>query len=447
MRDLRETSSPSGRRHRFGGVHWAWVVAGVSFLVLIGTSGFRALPSVILTPLHHEFGWSYSTISFAISVNLVLVGLAAPYAAALMERLGIRTVLAGALVLIAIGTGLPAWMTAPWQLVLFWGLLVGVGCGAISLAFVATLTNRWFVKRRGLVTGVLTAASTAGQLVFLPLLGGLSDHAGWRTASIVVAVAALAAAPFVIFFLRDHPRDMGLTAYGAEEMAQDAQTAEQDASDEARAVPKGALQVLREASHTRSFWLLAGSFGICGITTSGVMQTHFIPAAHDHGMIGTTAAGLLAVAGVFDIVGTTASGWLTDRYDSRSLLAVYYTLRGLSLILLPMLFAATATPSMLAFIIFYGLDWIATVPPTIRLCQERFGSSAGVVFGWLWTAHQVGGAIAAGAGGLIRDHLGSYTLAWYGAGVSCLVGAVLSMWIPRSRSDLPTVSSAPIYSS
>ncbi|WP_079038675.1 MFS transporter [Streptomyces sp. NBRC 110028] len=422
----------SGPRAGAGSLHWAWIVAGVSFLVLIGTSGFRSLPSVVLTPLHEEMGWSYGTISFAISLNLVIVGLAAPYAAALMERLSIRSVLSGALVLIALGTGLPAWMTAPWQLVLLWGVLVGAGCGAISLAFVATLTERWFVKRRGIVSGVLTAGSTAGQLVFLPLLGRLSDNSSWRTASIVVALGSLVAVPFVIFLLRDHPREMGLTAYGAEEAAEGEPGAEPTAPEAAPAATS-AFGVLRKAARTQDFWLLAGTFGICGVTTSGFIQTDFIPAAHDHGMTTTAAAGLLGIAGVFDIVGTTFSGWLTDRYDSRYLLLVYYTLRGLSLLMLPWLFADTVTPGMLVFTIFYGMDWIATVPPTIRLCQESFGSSAGVVFGWLWTAHQLGGALATAVGGVIRDNFGSYTIVWFTGATVCLAAGAMSLAIRPSN--------------
>jgi predicted MFS family arabinose efflux permease len=422
---------------RVPGLHWAWVVAGVSFLVLIGTSGFRSLPSVTMAPLHGQFGWSYSSISFAISVNLVIVGAAAPFAAALMERFTIRRVLSGALVLIALGTGLPAWMTAQWQLVLLWGLLVGAGCGAISLAFVTTLTERWFVRHRGIVSGVLTAGSTAGQLVFLPLLGHLTDHSGWRTASIVVALCSLVAVPFVLLLLRDHPRDKGLTAYGAEQATRAAQPAEEPA-----APPTSALRVLRHAVRRHEFWLLAGTFGICGITTSGFMQTDFIPAACDHGMAETTAAGLLGIAGVFDILGTTVSGWLTDRYDSRYLLVVYYALRGLSLLVLPGLFSDTVTPGMLVFGIFYGMDWIATVPPTMRLCQNVFGPSAGVVFGWLWTAHQVGGALAAAAAGVIRDALGSYTLAWFTGGVVCLAAAGMALAL-RPTKALPQPVAVP----
>jgi len=428
VRNLEKIPGPprSGPRAGAGSLHWAWIVAGVSFLVLIGTSGFRSLPSVVMTPIHEEMGWSYGTISFAISLNLVIVGLAAPYAAALMERLSIRSVLSGALVLIALGTGLPAWMSAPWQLVLLWGLLVGAGCGAISLAFVATLTERWFVKHRGIVSGVLTAGSTAGQLIFLPLLGGLSDNSSWRTASIVVALGSLVAVPFVVLLLRDHPREKGLTAYGA------AQAPEEEPEAAEAGPVTSAFGVLREAARTQDFWLLAGTFGICGVTTSGFIQTDFIPAAHDHGMTTTAAAGLLGIAGVFDIVGTTFSGWLTDRYDSRYLLLAYYTLRGLSLLALPWLFSDTVTPGMLVFTVFYGMDWIATVPPTIRLCQDSFGSSAGVVFGWLWTAHQVGGALATALGGVMRDHFGTYTIVWFTGATVCLAAGAMSLAIRPS---------------
>jgi len=424
MAKLVSQAATPPRRRGFP-VHWAWIVAGASLVVLIGSSGFRALPSVVMMPMHREFGWSHGTISLAIGVNLVVFGITAPFAAALMERFSIRYVVTGALVLMAIGSGAPVLSASPLALVIYWGFLVGIGGGAIALAYVATLTNRWFAKHRGLVIGVLTAGGTAGQLVFLPLLAWSSDQFGWRAASWLVAGAALIAAPFAYWLVRDRPADLGLRAYGASDGV-----ADEDAGLDA-VPPTSALRELRLAARTRVFWWLALSFAICGVTTAGLVQTHFIPAAMDHGMPQTTAAGLLALAGVMDIIGTTASGWLTDRVDSRVLLAVYYGLRGLSLLLLPVVFAASPTPSMLGFIVFYGLDWIATVPPTIRLCQEHFGAAAGIVFGWMWTAHQFGGAIAAVAAGYLRDYLGGYTGVWYGAGVICLLTVVLVLTIPH----------------
>jgi sugar phosphate permease len=408
-------------------MHRAWWVAAVAFVAIVGGAGFRATPGVLISPLQEEFGWSRATISLAVSVNLILYGLTAPFAAALMERFGMRRVIAGALLVVATGSGLTVFMRASWQLVLCWGVLVGLGTGSMALAFVATVTSRWFVARRGVVTGVLTAAGSTGQLIFLPLLAALTTAYGWRSAALTVAGAAILVVPLVIWLLRDHPADVGLPAYGETEVV--------PAPAAQRGAAGRAIGALRMASRTGAFWLLAGGFAICGASTNGLVGTHFIPAAHDHGLPETTAASLLALIGIFDIVGTVASGWLTDRVDSRLLLGTYYLLRGLSLMILPDLFAGSAHPSMLIFILFYGLDWVATVPPTIALCRQRFGANASVVFGWVFAAHQIGAAAVAFAAGAIRDRLGSYDLAWYGAGGLCLIAALLSFQIRRPAGD------------
>ncbi|WP_433269377.1 MFS transporter [Actinosynnema sp. CS-041913] len=404
--------------------NWAWAVAGVSFVALIGAAAFRATPGALIEPLQEEFGWSTATIGLAVSVNLMLFGLTAPFAAALMERFGVRKVVSFALTLVAVGSGLTVFMTTSWQLVLFWGVLVGLGTGSMALAFVATITGRWFVKQRGLVTGVLTAGGATGQLVFLPVVASLAESSGWRSASILVSVAALAVVPLVLLFLREYPADLGIPPYGGDEIV--------PRPTPGPGAAKRAVTALASAARTGPFWYLAGGFAICGATTNGLVGTHFIPAAHDHGMPTTTAAGLLALVGVFDIVGTVLSGWLTDRVDSRILLAAYYTLRGASLLVLPQLFQDSVHPSMLVFIIFYGLDWVATVPPTVALCREVFGMSAPVVFGWVFASHQLGAAFAATAAGITRDSFGNYAPAWYVAGVLSIGAAFLSMRVRRS---------------
>ncbi|GAA0742996.1 MFS transporter [Dactylosporangium roseum] len=418
-------------------LHPAWLVAVVTFVALVGAAGFRATPGVMIRPLHEEFGWSLGTISLAVSINLLLFGLTAPFAAALMERFGIRRVVAYALLLVSAGSGLTVFMRHSWELIALWGVLVGVGTGSMALAFVATVTGRWFVRRRGLVTGVLTAGGAAGQLVFLPVLAVLVEDHGWRTAALTVAGAALLVVPLVLWRLRDHPPDLGVTAYGA-------------TSDEPPPPPptmgaaSRAVGTLRAASKTPAFWLLAGGFAICGATTSGLIGTHFIPAAHDHGMAEPTAASLLALVGLFDIAGTILSGWLTDRMDSRILLGWYYALRGVSLLVVPMLFAATVKPSMMVFILFYGLDWVATVPPTVSLCREYFGMSGSVVFGWVFASHQIGAAIAATSTGLLRDRLGNYDLAWYVAGGLSISAAALSLLLFRTRRTASTAPPIPV---
>ncbi|MYT31692.1 MULTISPECIES: MFS transporter [unclassified Streptomyces] len=424
---------------------WVWIVTVVSFLALTGSSGFRAVPGVMMDPLHMEFGWSHASIATAASVNMVLYGAVSPFAASWMEKYGIRPVVTTALLLIAAGSALPTFMTAPWQLTLYWGVLVGVGSGAIALAFVGTVTNRWFTRRRGLITGILTAGSTAGQLLFLPLLAWLVDNTSWRIASFTVAGAALAVVPLIMFFIREHPKDVGQRPFGEDPVTSTKDdTIEVPEARQATSEPEynplgvtGAFRVLLAAGRTRPFWMLFSGFAICGATTTGLVQTHFIPAAGDHMMPQTTAASLLAMAGLFDLVGTVASGWLTDRFNARVLLFAYYGLRGVSLLVLPSLFAKTATPSMLLFAIFYGLDWVATVPPTMALCQERYGSASAVVFGWLWTAHQVGAGAAAILAGTVRDQLGDYAMAWYGAGALCVLAAFLALAIGRNTTPTP----------
>ncbi len=412
-------------------IHPAWWVAAVTFLALVGAAAFRAVPGVLIDPLREEFGWSVSTISAAVAINMALYGLTAPFAAALMERFGIRRVVMCALLLVAVGSGLTVFMTASWQLVLLWGVLVGLGSGSMALSLVATVTNRWFVARRGLVSGILTAGGAAGQLVFLPLVAWIDSEHGWRAASLGTTAAALAVIPLVAWLLRDRPRDLGVVPYGG--------TAADDVDPVRVGAGRSALQGLALAARVRPFWLLAGGFFICGMSTNGLVQPHFIPAAHDHGMPVTTAASLLAVVGIFDIVGTVFSGWLTDRVDPRLLLLGYYGLRGFSLFLLPPLFGTALQPSMVVFIVFYGLDWVATVPPTLALCREHFGARAPVVFGWVFASHQLGSAVAAFGGGVIRDVTGSYDLAWFLAGSLCMAAAVMSVSIRRNLPPaLPT---------
>ncbi|MER5637521.1 MFS transporter [Kitasatospora sp. NPDC002227] len=414
-------------------LHYAWVVAGVALLVLLGSAGFRSTPGLMMDALNAEFGWSHATIAGAVSVNLTLYGLTAPFAAALMDRFGVRLVVVCALLIISTGAGLTVLMTQSWQLMLCWGVLVGLGSGSMAGAFATTVSGRWFHARQGLVTGVLTAAGAAGNLVFMPLLAWLVEQHGWRTAVVVVSLCATAVAVPVLLFMRERPADLGLLPYGAIEAP--------PAPVLTGSAIARSLRVLREASRSRAFWLLAGSFAICGATTAGLVGTHFVPAAHDHGMPVTTSASLLAMIGVFDVIGTIASGWFTDRFDSRLLLITYYALRGLSLLLLPRLFAGSLQPPMLAFVIFYGLDWVATVPPTVALCRKHFGPDAPVVFGWVLAAHQIGAAIVAALAGLARDQFGDYDAAWYAAGGLCAVAVGCCLALRMVRPTAPVALS------
>jgi len=445
------TVTPAPVRRR---IHPAWTVAAVAFLALVGAAGFRAAPGVLMVPLQNEFGWSTTVLSAAVSINLVLFGLTAPFAAALMERFGIRAVTAVALVLIGAGSALTVLVTQSWQILLTWGLLIGLGTGSMALVFAATIANTWFAKSRGLVIGILTAGSAAGQLVFLPFIAALAQDPGWRQASLLIGAGALAVVPLVLMFLKNSPADVGVLPYGATPPAPGPNAgtessgpeptgpaAGQEVQEPGRNAAVRALQVLKRASKVRTFWALVAGFAICGATTNGLIGTHFIPSAHDHGMPETTAAGLLAVVGLLDIIGTIASGWLTDRFNPRILLAVYYQFRGIGLLVLPLLLSATVQPSMIVFVVIYGLDWVATVPPTAAICRQVFGADGSVVFGWVFAAHQLGAAAAALAAGAVRDATGQYTYAWFAAAAMCTIAAVISATI---RKDARKPESVPV---
>lgn len=410
-------------------VHPAWMIALITFATLFATAGFRSAPSVLIIPLEEDFGWSRDVISAAVAINVLLYGLTAPFAAALMERFTVRKVVMAALTTVGTGALLTIWMTQSWQLMFLWGVIVGIGTGSMALVFAATIANRWFVQRRGLVMGILTAAAASGQLVFLPGLSKLAMDPGWRSASLVIALGAYVMVPIIFLFLKEDPQAIGIKPYGANQDWQPPILLKGNAA-------KNAIIALRDASKIKNFWYLVGSFFVCGLSTSGLIGTHFIPAAHDHGMAQVTAASLLALVGVFDVIGTIISGVLTDRIDPRKLLFFYYLFRGLSLFLLPSILFASVHPSTLVFIIFYGLDWVATVPPTVLLCRQVLKPEQGaVIYGWVFAAHQVGGSIAAFGAAVFRIKFGDYAAAFYITGILCVITSyfVLKISLPSSE--------------
>jgi sugar phosphate permease len=413
-------------------LHYAWIVAGVTFVTLLAAAGARATSGVILLPFGNEFQWSRAKVSSIVSINIFLYGLIGPFAAALYQRFGLRRVMVAAMLLLSAGYGLSTMATHYWQFVVLWGFVVGAGSGMAATVLGAAVANRWFTERRGLVMGVLTASTATGQLIFLPALASaVTAHNNWRAAPWIVAVATIAVVPVIWFFMRDEPRDVGLRPLG--------ETGAPEAAKPAASVgnpAKRAVNVLLEAVRVRDFWLLAGSFFVCGASTNGLIGTHLIPAAFDCGIPEVRAASLLAAMGIFDLVGTTASGWLSDRYNCRYLLFGYYGLRGLSLMFLPQALLGPVA-GLGVFAVFYGLDWIATVPPTVRLTGEVFGrEKASIVFGWVAASHQVGAAFAAYTAGVVRTNFGNYAWAFIGAGALCLIAAVGVLPIARTRPAL-----------
>jgi sugar phosphate permease len=417
------TMAEASQRRR---IHYAWIIAGVTFAVLMTSAAIRATASVLIVPLEREFGWSRATTSGAGAVGILLYGLVGPFCAAVAQRFGIRKVMSVSMLLLAGAVVLATRIREPWQLMAIWGLFVGTATGMVAMVLGAIVVGRWFSARKGLVLGALTASTATGQLIFLPLLARLAEHGGWRSALWLVGGLAAAAVPVSWLLIRESPGAMGLRPYGA-------------AAGELPPPPRTgnpavvAVTTLARASRSRDFWLLAGTFFVCGASTNGLIGMHLIPACMDYGIPEVRAAGILATMGIFDLVGTTLSGWLSDRWDSRWLLFTYYALRGLSLVFLPDALLQQGTPLSI-FTVFYGLDWIATVPPTVRLATNAFGKEDGpIVFGWVMATHQVGAAIAAQGAGIIRTGFGDYRVAFLISGGLCLAAALMALAIGRRR--------------
>jgi predicted MFS family arabinose efflux permease len=416
------------------GQRYAYVVAAVAFTALLVAAGLRSAPGVLMIPWQADFGWDKATISLAAAIGILLFGLMGPFAAALMQQWGVRKTLVSALALMAVSTGLSLFMTRPWQLIATWGVMSGLASGCVAVVFAATIVNRWFVANRGLMSGVLTASTSTGYLIFLPLMAQVSKVAGWKPVVAAIALAAAALIPVVLWLLPDRPSDVGTEPYGAPVGAPP--PAPTTANPLALA-----FAALGRAVRRTDFWLLFGTFFVCGFTTNGLVGTHMVSLCSDRGLAITTATGVMAWMGFFDLFGTTASGWLTDRFDARRLLFAYYVLRGLSLIYLP--YSDFSLVSLGAFAAFYGLDWIATVPPTLKLTNAAFGErEAPIVFGWIAAGHQIGAASAALMAGVLRTATGTYLEAFVIAGLTAVAAGVAALFIGRGRTPGPVLAAA-----
>lgn len=419
-------ASPLAARLVRHDLHYGWVIVAVTFLTMLVTAGAVGGPAVLLLSLQREFGWSTAEISSALAIRLVFFGLMGPFTASLMNSFGIRRVTLASLAIVIAGLGASLFMNELWHLILLWGVVAGFGTGLTALVLGATVATRWFTKRRGLVIGFLTASSATGQLVFMPLISWIADTHGWRGGILLLCALLAAAALLVALFMRNRPADLSLAPYGEDQPLPAAPAAPISLSG----ILASPLATLRDAMGTRVFWVLAFTFFICGMSTNGLIQPHLIPLCVDFGLPELQGAGLLALIGVFDFIGTIVSGWLSDRYDNRWLLFWYYGLRGLSLLYLP---AADFTFLGLSlFAVFYGLDWVATVPPTVKLTAERFGRErANLVFGWVFAAHQLGAATAAYGAGLSRSTFDTYLPAFLSAGLLCLVAAAMAISVKK----------------
>jgi sugar phosphate permease len=411
--------------------HYAWMIVAIAFLAFLVSAGVRSAPAVLIVPMEQEFGWSRAAISLAIGVQLLLYGIIGPFSAGLVDRFGLRRTILGALSLTAVSFAGTLLVSETWQLWLVWGLGVGLGTGCAALVLAAIIANRWFVARRGIAMGIMTGSAAAGQTILIPLLANIVGRFGWHAAIWTGCALVAAVLPLVFLFMRDRPEDIGLRPYGVP-----ADAPVEPAAPRINPVT-AAFSALGSAIVTRDFWLLSASFFVCGASTFGLIGTHFIPACLDHGIPEASAADILAAMGVCNIIGTLVSGWLTDRFDSRYLLCWYYGLRGLSLLFLPMAFNLPFW-GLGIFGIFYGFDWITTVPPTVRLTANCFGvQRSGIIYGWIMVMHQIGAAVFAYGGGLVRTEFGDYANAYYVSGAICFIAALLVLRIGRTSHAAP----------
>ncbi len=392
-------------------------MVAVTGLVLVITAGSRAAPGALLLEMESDTGWSKAALSAAAAAGLLLYGLGGPFAGSLMGRLGPRRVTIASVAITAVAMAISARVDSLPLLFLVFGVLTGLGAGLVASVLGAVVATRWFVAKRGLVLGIFGASVSAGQLIFYPVLTRLGVEFGWRTALTAFGIVSAAVLLPVLVWLRDEPADLDVLPVGG------------DAATAASAALAPERGVMRRAVSRPEFWLLVATFFVCGATSNGLVGQHFIPHAVDHGFTQVTAANWLAAMGVFNFIGTIGSGWLTDRVDPRRLLLGYYGFRGVSLLLLPFVHDSI---SIGAFAVLFGLDYIATVPPTISLCADLFGPrNAGLVYGWVFAAHQLGAAGAAWAAGAARDGLGDYNLAFTSAGLVAIAAGVAASMIGR----------------
>ena len=405
--------------------HYSWVILLVTFVAIITAGIIRSASGVFIVPFEEQFGWNRSSISFAFAVSLFLYGVSGPFMAAFVDKYGLKRMMLLSMALLAVGLASTYIMQREWQLVLIWGVVMGLGSGLFLTVLSTQIANRWFVKKRGLALGILTAATATGQLILLPILATLVEEVSWHAAILLIFVLSLLMLLLIAIFMRNFPAEKGIAPYGS------------DVIEEPYVTPVGnpfmnALRALGEGLKAKEFWLLAGSFFICGLSTSGLIGTHFISYCMSFGIPVVAAASLLSLMGVFDLIGTTVSGWLSDRFDNRWLLFWYYSLRGLSLLMLPVALASDSYTWLVVFAVFYGLDWIATVPPTVALTRQRFGlQKSAMMYGWMVAFHQVGAGVAAYSGGVFYEAFGSYKMAFLLAGGFCLLASLFVIVIKK----------------
>ncbi|MEE6449975.1 MFS transporter [Gottfriedia acidiceleris] len=407
-----------------GKIHYSWIILIVTFLSVIIAAVTNTMSGVMMIPFEKEFGWSRASISGAFAICITLVGFSGPFIAGLYQKFSVRKVL-----LVGMGTLLAAIllttiMTQIWHLFIIWGIIIGLSAGAFLTVLNAYVATTWFEKKRGLALGLLTSSSAAGQLVFLPLMAYIVENYSWRNAVLTIFSFGVLIYVLLWVFMKNDPADVGALPLGAEK-------SNQKQANNINPV-KAAFAGLKLGAKSKVFWLLAGSFFVCGFSTSGLIGTHFISLCIDYGYKEVTAASILAFMGIFNIIGTTLSGYISDRFDNRWLLFWYYGLRGLSLLILPFALSTNSIIYLSAFAIFYGMDWIATVPPTIKLATDHFGKEkVGVIYGWIYTAHQLGAGAAAYGGGIVYSWLNAYQSIFIAAGIFCLVATLFVLNIKK----------------
>lgn len=412
-------------------IHYSWVILVVTFFSIIVAGIVMSSSGVFIDPFESEFGWDRPMIALAFAISLFLYGMSGPFMAALLEVVGLKKMMVISMTTLLVGLSLTLIMNESWQLILIWGVIIGLGASLFLTVVSPYVANHWFVKRRGLAVGILMASTATGQLILLPALAAIIEHYSWRPAIGFIMVLIFIMFILILLFMKNTPKEAGILPYG-----QEVEEKEKHQAEKGNPIVL-AFKGLGEAVKVKEFWLLAASFFICGLSTNGLIGTHFVSFCISFGVPLVTAASLLSFMGIFNLVGTTFSGWLSDRFDNRWLLFWYYGLRGASLVLLPFALVEGSIPMLMIFTVFYGLDWVATVPPTINISRQVFGMrKSGIIYGWIFASHQIGAAVAAYGGGLIYQFFDTYTFAFFLAGVFCLIACLFVVSIKKQHANL-----------
>jgi MFS family permease len=422
-------------------IHYAWIILGLAFLALLSAQGVRLSFGAFIAPWENEFSTNRGIISLVAFISYAVFGFSQPIIGRLIDQYGVRTILSYSVLLIGISTILTFFATTPWQLMIIYGFIASIGFGGASNVAGSVAITNWFVEKRGFAVGLMSAGTAGGQLLLVPLSLFLINELGWKLTVVVLGLfLVIVVFPLLLIFLRTHPSEKNSTPLGAKESIPLA-----DSENKKEVNTVSIITLLKK----KEFLFLLLPFFVCGVTTSGLIDTHLIPFAQYCGISTTVTGTAVSLLAAFNITGTIFSGYLADRFSCRIMLTFLYGSRALTIVFLLLLigepimmgFFLSESYLLVIFAISFGIVDFATVAPTVKLATEYFrGLSVGVIFGWLFLSHQLGAAIGAYLPGVLFDITGNYTSSFIYSLLLLIGASCLCFMLPKT-SDINSESS------